>query len=203
MVDKYAHNTYVLVRHGEAENNVLKVLNSVERGKYGLTERGKEQIRQAAEFIRSYRPDFIVASPIRRTEESTKIIAEVLSLPFSFDERLTESRFGVFEGRKVESFFEFVQTHGGRSDDMVGPDIEGYASVRERVESFLDDLNGAYDAKTVVIVSHADTLQELYAGLLGEPIGAEQGDGHWFPKKGACLVVSASGVRSFNPAVVD
>ncbi len=204
MVANYAHNTYCLVRHGEAENNVLGILSSVgSRKEYALTESGRWAVRSTAEFLKDIVPDFIVASPILRARESAEIIRDVLAIPLTIDTRLCEARFGDFEETNHQMFIDFMREHGTRAIGAPERGVEGYMDIRERVRSFLLSTAAAFHGQRIVIVSHADTLQELYAELLGEPIGAEQGEGHWFPEKGSCLVVTTEGVRSFNPAMVD
>lgn len=96
-----------------------------------------------------------------------------------------------------------MKTHGGRAIGAPELGVEGYMDIRERVRAFLLALNETFQEKKILIVSHADTLQELYAELLGKPIGSEQGEGHWFPEKASCLIVSENEVRSYNPAVID
>ncbi len=200
MVAKYQRNAYCLVRHGEADNNVLGILSSMKsRKEYALTERGKLAISATAAFLAKEEPDFIVASPILRARESAEIIQVALSIPLTIDSRLCEARFGNFEETSHQAFLDFMRIHGTRAVGAPELGVEGYMDIRERVRAFLESVNAAFQNKKIVIVSHADTLQELYAELLGEPIGAEQGEGRWFPEKGACLVVSLDGTKSFAP----
>ena len=204
MVVKYRENTYCLVRHGEAENNVLHLLNSIgSRAGYSLTQRGRQQVAETALWLEHERPDFIVTSPILRARETAEIIHERLGIPLSTDERLCETHFGAFEDTNIQSFLEYMKGHGTRAIGAPEQGVEGYMDIRERVRSFLESTAVAFQGKIIVIVSHADPLQEMYAELIGEPIGSEQGDGRWFPEKGSCLVVMAGGVRSFNPTMVD
>ena len=196
----YSSNTYYLVRHGEAENNVLGVLNATPRGEYALTEKGRKQIETLATALNDEVIDFIVASPIRRAAETAEILQTALSVPLSFDMRLCEPQFGSFEGKDIQSFLDFMKTHGGRTAGDLELGIEGYMDIRDRVRSFLLALNETFQGKKVVIVSHMDTLQELYAELVGEPVGAEQKA--WYPKNGSCYRVgSEQALEIFVPEV--
>lgn len=196
----YSSNTYYLVRHGEAENNVLGVLNATHRGEYALTEKGRRQIETLATALNSEAIDFIVASPIRRAVETAEILKTALLVPLSFDIRLCEPQFGSFEGKDIQSFLDFMKTHGGRTAGDLELGIEGYMDIRDRVRSFLLALNETFQGKKVVIVSHMDTLQELYAELVGEPVGAEQKA--WYPKNGSCYRVgSEQALEIFVPEV--
>jgi probable phosphoglycerate mutase len=200
MEDQFSSNIYYLVRHGEAENNVLNVLNASIKGQYGLTERGQRQIEALGEWLADRPLDFIVASPILRTKESALLLAEKLSLPLSLDARLCEPRFGQFEGGDIQTFLDFMQTHGGRTAGDPALGIDGYMDIRARVRAFLTDLNHTFQGKQVVIVSHMDVLQELYAELAGEPVGGEQGEGHWHPRQGSvCIMYPDQKPEFFEP----
>ncbi|MFA9262180.1 MAG: histidine phosphatase family protein [Undibacterium sp.] len=200
----YKGNIYSLVRHGEAENNVLGLLNSgTGKREYPLTDRGREQVAKTAEFLKSEAVDFIVSSPVLRAHQTAEILKDTLGVPLSIDPRLCEAGFGSFEETSHQAFVEFMATHGTRAVGAPELGVEGYMDIRERVRFFLQTTRAAFSGKNIVIVSHADTLQEMYAELIGEPIGSEQGDGRWFPEKASCLVVTETGVRSYNPAVID
>ncbi len=198
MQPQYKHNTYYLVRHGEAENNILGVTNATFRGEYALTDQGRKQIEILAHSLCDESIDFIVASPLRRAEETAEILEQSLKVPLSFDIRLCEPQFGSFEGKDIRSFLDFMETHGGRTTGDLELGIEGYMDIRERVRSFLGALNETFQGKRVVVVSHADTLQEIYAELVGEPVGAEQKV--WYPKNGSCLVASEVQIMELAPS---
>lgn len=190
MEDRYKKNTYYLVRHGEAGNNVINVLDATKRSAYGLTERGCRQIRAIAERLAQDKPDFVVASPVRRAKESALIIQERLAIPLFFDERLWESHFGVFDGETQQSFLDFMMAQpGGRVIGDPDRGVEGYMDIRERIRSWLMDFNTVFTDQKVVIVSHGDPLQEIYAELLGEPVGSEQGERGWYPEKGSLCIL--------------
>lgn len=200
MVAKYEANTYYLVRHGEAENNVLGLLNSGGgRREYSLTEEGRHLVAETATFLEPEKIDFIVSSPVLRTRETAEILQQVLGVPLLIDTRLSEAQFGDFEETDHLTFIEYMRTHGTRAVGAPEMGVEGYMDIRERVRSFLLATAAQWSGKRIVIASHADTLQEMYAELLGEPIGAEQGEGRWFPQKASCLVVTNEGQRAFNP----
>lgn len=204
MQERYSTNTYYLVRHGEAENNILGLLNSgTGKREYPLTETGREQVAKTTEFLKTEAVDFIVSSPVLRARQTAEILKEFLQTPLTIDPRLCEAGFGSFEETSHQDFIEFMATHGTRAVGAPELGVEGYMDIRERVRAFLLATVTAFSGKKIVIVSHADTLQEMYAELIGEPIGSEQGDGRWFPEKASCLVVSARGIRSYDPAVIS
>lgn len=192
------------MRHGEAENNILGLLNSgTGKREYPLTELGCAQVAKTASFLQSEAIDFIVSSPVLRARQTAEILKDMLQVPLSIDRRLCEAGFGSFEETSHQAFVEFMKTHGTRAVGAPELGVEGYMDIRERVRAFLEATTTAFSGKKIVIVSHADTLQEMYAELIGEPIGSEQGDGRWFPEKASCLIVTDTDVRSYNPAVIN
>ncbi len=203
MQAQYSSNIYFLVRHGEAENNVLGLLNSgTGKREYPLTETGRAMVAQTVLYLRNENPDFIVASPVLRARQTAEILHDMLDIPLAIDPRLCEAGFGSFEETSHQAFVEFMKTNGTRAVGAPELGVEGYMDIRARVRAFLEATAASFSGKKIVIVSHADTLQEMYAELIGEPIGSEQGDGRWFPEKASCLIVRESEVRSYNPAMV-
>ena len=82
-----ANITFYLVRHGEAENNVNHIGNSVpEKRKMHLTENGIRQVEETAVFLATQGIDAILASPLERTRETARIISEHTGIEVLIDE---------------------------------------------------------------------------------------------------------------------
>lgn len=200
MQDKYSQNTFYLVRHGEAENNVLRILDA-ETGKpeYHLTPRGMEQVKETAEYLTWYSVDFIVSSPILRAQETAEILREGLKVALSFDKRLTEALVGNFENKNLDLFLDYMKEHGGRLAGLMKEGIEGYTDIRERSQSFLADVSTHFEGKNIIIVSHGDILQEIYGELLRFSVGLSQGDESWYPKYGSCMLIAKDKTEEYVP----
>ena len=95
----------ILVRHGQTQMNADRIYF----GKLNppLNPLGKIQAHEAKKRleteITSY--DFIHASPLERTKETAEIV-NFLGKRISFDERLEEINFGIFEGLKYREIVE-------------------------------------------------------------------------------------------------
>ena len=88
----------VLVRHGESEGNRDRVFTRTPETP--LTEAGRAQVRERAEWIAArYRPVHIVSSPFRRARETAVILAERLTIPVTIEEDLRERSYGELAGR--------------------------------------------------------------------------------------------------------
>lgn len=196
MIEPYNKNTFYLVRHGESENNVERILDA-ENGVplYHLTERGRGQIVALAEKLQGEKIDFIVSSPVNRAKETAEMLRDALGAQLSFDERLSEAKVGSFEDQSFDLFLDYMKEHGGRLHGLKVEGIEGYQDIRARVRSCLADVSEHFEGKRIAIVSHGDPLQEMYGELLGLPSqDAELGDG-WYPKTGSCLEIGPEGER--------
>src|SRR3990167_4197057 len=88
-----------LARHGQDEDNAKGLLNG--RRDESLTELGMAQAKELAEKIKSkdIHFDIIYTSPLKRTKQTAKIIAEVLNSerPITLKE-LLERDFGIMAG---------------------------------------------------------------------------------------------------------
>jgi probable phosphoglycerate mutase len=185
--------TLYLVRHGEAECNVLCVASSLpETTERHLTEKGREQIARVAESLVGKKVDGIIASPLVRTQETARIISEKISIPVQTDDRLHETGFGIFNERPIKLFFEKYP----HPDMRISPDptdgVESYIDMRGRLTTFLDDVKERYAGKAIVIVSHGDPLEQLHGILTNEAPG--QSATGWYPEKGSCTEVVWKGV---------
>jgi|GEM_PF-383783 len=164
--------TFYLVRHGESENNVLNIMNSLpEEKKYHLTERGRAQVEKTAALLVPKHIDVIIASPLLRTRETAEIISEKAGIPIIFDKRLCELGDGIFNNRPIQEFLEkYPDAHMRVSLDPTDG-VESLIDMRGRLESFLRDAEKQYANKKVAVVSHADPIEQLYGILTNESPG--------------------------------
>lgn len=162
-------NSYFLMRHGESESNVKRILNAEPHTSNGLTEKGVRQVREAMSKI-PQDVDLVIYSPLQRTRETVEIFKESLSLnegQYVLDDRVREIGMGEFEGRptKDRTFEkpedEFTETKGG---------MENLNDLRVRMGTFLYDLEQKYQNKKILIVSHGDPLWILESVMQGADV---------------------------------
>lgn len=160
-----------VLRHAESEGNTIPIYQGTLPGT-PLTKRGKEQAKTAAEFIdANLPPTCIYCSPLARTQETAAIIAKKTGAKVIVDERLREVSFGQYEGKTVDftdlSFVKARRAHkieSGRPESIYHLDgMETWASVQERVSSFLREVLPRHRSEHVVIVTHADPLVNMRA----------------------------------------
>lgn len=179
--------TFYLVRHGQSESNALGILSSYPevpgRTVRHLTEEGIREVKVTAEKLREEGIDVIIASPLTRTVETATLISEATGVVVFQDVRLRETDFGIYNTGASTKFFNAYSKPEKRLITDGADGVESFESMRGRVESILDDIQKELNGKKVVLVSHADTLEQIHGVLTSESI--EVSAMGWSPKTGS------------------
>lgn len=179
---------FFLVRHGEGEQNVLRILNSLSEGeRFGLTDAGRAQVAATAKELADENVDVMYSSPIRRTRETSEIISIATGVEIRFDERLRETDFGVWSGRSADDFWKKYPDPMSRLDGHAEDGLEGFRAMRMRLAEFLREVLVEHAGERIVLVSHGDPLEQLHGILTEEDIVATISG--WYPKKGTAAKV--------------
>ncbi len=143
-------------RHGES------VLNSQHlyagRINTPLTIHGQQQAALAGAHAKSLGIDLILASPLARTQETAKIIAEAINYPIDkivTVDRLVERSLGTLEGKSWDEFNE---------DDPSFTDVESYEDLQVRTKEVLLYLL-SLEAETALVVGHGAFALALRAAI--------------------------------------
>ncbi len=160
------NNRFYIVRHGHSEANALElVVSKPEVGtvKYGLTEKGKKQV-QATAAKHPLGPETIIySSDFLRARESAEILKKTWNCrEVLLAAELRERFFGDFDG-STGTNYEKVWALDKTGGNHAAFSIESPAQVAERVSRLLTKLDKTYKGKTIVLVSHGDSLQILQA----------------------------------------
>ncbi|MEI6346282.1 MAG: class I tRNA ligase family protein, partial [bacterium] len=150
-------NTYYVMRHGEAEHNVLRVMSTDLAECHHLTEKGKQQALKAGEFLKDKKIDVIFASPFLRTQETMKEVCEVIGFDHKKivkDARIGEIRAGVLNGGPVDDYRAFFSGSKFAHFTKRPEGGENYGDLRARISDFLYDVDARYEGKTILIVTH-------------------------------------------------
>ncbi len=163
-------NRYFLMRHGESEYNTREMLNGEPDAKNGLTELGKNQTCTAYESLRAERINLVYYSPLERTAETARLIAEALGLgseQLIADDRLREMGFGEFECGQVDEYHAFFGSGEARLTKRPQGG-ESWTDVKRRIGEFIYEINTTNAGKNILIVSHNGTMQMLQAVANGD-----------------------------------
>jgi len=162
-------NKFFVVRHGEAENNVLGVISSNPKVPHHLTEKGIGQVKEAALKLKSKKIDLIYVSPFPRTQESAKIISDVLNIDKArviTDDRLHEVYAGELDGKSDAEYQRFFESRLEKFD-KTPKGGENYTQIKNRMTEFLYDINSKHKNKIILIVTHNTPSWLLVSGALG------------------------------------
>ncbi|MDP3726145.1 MAG: class I tRNA ligase family protein [bacterium] len=164
-----SHNTYLVMRHGEAINNTESVVTSNIDEQYGLTEKGKKEVREMAALLSLRKIDFVVTSPLPRARQTASIVAEELHIPQDHvivDDRLKEITMGEFEGTSVASYHAYFSSPEERFSKRPEGG-ENVLDVKKRVGVLLDEIENKYSHKTILFVSHETPIRQLFSVARG------------------------------------
>ena len=159
----------MMMRHGEAENNVRHILAGREL-EFHLTERGREQVASTADGLKSIPIDAIYTSPVIRTVETAKIVSETLGVDFVIDERLYETDMGSLVGRGYD---EVIQKYGNLFlgfyyDDplLKNLKVEKFTAIKDRIANMLDYVAEKHKHTNVLMITHLDPIKAAITKIL-------------------------------------
>ncbi len=162
-------NSYIVMRHGETEHNVKKLVSSDKNAPDHLTEKGKEQVRKSAAALKGAGIDLIIASPFVRTRETAEIIATELGMDASaivYEDGFGEMQPGDFGGTTWSQYHEKM-TKIPENFAAAMPNGESYEQVKIRTMDALARLEREYAGKRILIVTHGAPSWLLLAGTYG------------------------------------
>lgn len=158
-----------VLRHGESTANVEGVIVSLPGHRalveVGLTERGREQAREAAQAARTqgFPPGTVVlTSDFARAKETAEEFAEGLGAePPRVDERLRERGFGTHDEGPASSYDLVWADDLARRESQHG--VEPVLEVARRASEVLREADALAADAPVVMVAHGDVLQIMLA----------------------------------------
>lgn len=135
----------VLMRHGQASNNVKRVLAGRSPG-FPLTDEGRRQASAAAELLSDMRISRVLTSPVERAASTAGIVSGRIGVEPEPDERLIELDMGKFTGMAYD---EILSRHGNVFEKFYSGDlelahrgVETFDMVKKRVMGLVDELGG-------------------------------------------------------------
>ena len=167
-----AKPTLVLfVRHGTTPTTG-KVLPGRARGLH-LSERGREQAQRAAERIAELgKIAAVYSSPLERARETAAPIARLTKNSTRIERGLIECDFGAWTGQSLRRLMkkpEWSQVQRSPSTFRF-PAGESFVEMQTRMVSAVDTIRRRHPGRTVVCVSHADTIKAAVAHATGTPL---------------------------------
>lgn len=154
------------VRHGEVHNPDGIWYGRLPR--FGLSEKGKKQALQAAQFLKSQNIHALYSSHQLRARQTAKLLKETLAIDsIHLSSKLLEVH-SPFQGKPFTyarsiNFDSFGKTIGG----ITGETLQ---EVLMRMQTFIKKVLSHHPGKNVVAVSHGDPIMLLRVWAEGLPI---------------------------------
>lgn len=134
--------TLYLVRHGETEDNVARIMQGQTQGR--LTSRGEQQARELGERLAEEHFDAFMASDLKRAVDTAVIIAEGRGMDIEVTPLLRERDWGSFTGRYIPDL----------KDEVWPDDIETLEQMRSRAARFIEYVVKKHHGQRVLAVGH-------------------------------------------------
>ena len=149
------------MRHGQAEHNLVFLINESNQQISNLTPQGREEtLKNAEEFKKKIDLDMIYCSPLKRCRQTAKIVKKQQKNPklqIKIDKRLSEFKTG-FNNR-----FAFIWlTRLFLSKNKLTKKFKGGQSIVESaqmIDDFWQEIHAEHLQKNVLIVAHLITFQ--------------------------------------------
>jgi probable phosphoglycerate mutase len=160
----------IFLRHGEADNNVNRILVGRHIESH-LTENGRQQVRDTANYLKEIVVDKVFVSPVIRARETAEIVCDVINLDYEIDERLYEIELGKLVGMNYEDIIEkhgnlFLKFYSGDEQMLDNYGVESFTSVKMRIKHLLDEAIERYPDKNIIFVTHLDPIKAAISLLL-------------------------------------
>ncbi len=157
--------TLLLLRHGESEGNVQRVIQGW--AEYELTELGRQQAEATGQHLLDCGASALYSSPLRRARGTAEIVGARLGLEVVDLTDLREYGFGEAEGllwRDAQRRFGLA----GRDWGSGGiPGEEGMPAFRDRVARQIEELAQRHSDDVAIAVIHGGVLGAFAARLMG------------------------------------
>jgi len=173
--DEFAPSRLVLIRHGESETTVARVLGGP-RTCSGLSPLGRRQAERLRDRLAEAgdlaEATALYSSRYPRAVETADIIGPALGLPVRDDIRFGEHDPGPdCDGL---TFQEFIDRHGmpdwhGDPHGVRFPGGETLATFHHRVGEALADVVAAHPGETIVVACHGGVVDAAFRQLLRLP----------------------------------
>ncbi len=162
----------LLIRHGENQYTATGKLAGhlpVE-----LNEKGHAQAQRVADYLKEQKFKAIYSSPLVRTMQTAKPLAEQKGMDVIACPELIEIRFGDWEDQHLKDLrkkklWKAVQSY---PSTVVFPNGESFRAAQARAVDKVEALAREYSGKkdTIAIFAHSDIIKLVMAHYLGTPL---------------------------------
>lgn len=173
MSEKEKLCTIYLVRHGESEANVNKIVQG--HTDSPLTERGVKQAKEVAETFKDVKFDAIYSSDLDRAKRTAQIIKLDRDIDVKNSPLLREKFFGVFESRNHTEYVETLKDEFKKFDNRLTteerwghkahPSMESDRELLDRFIAHLREIATNCPGGKVLVVAHRYAIRMVLLHL--------------------------------------
>ncbi|MBP3247946.1 MAG: histidine phosphatase family protein [Prevotella sp.] len=154
--------TLYLVRHGETVDNANQIMQGQTQGE--LNENGVQQAREFSEQWKNKEIDIILASDLKRSIDTARIIAEPHQLEVLTTPLLRERDWGSFTGRFIPDL----------KGEVWPEDIETLENLLSRAGEFIAYVKQTFPGKKVLAVGHGIINKAIQSYYYQKPMNEIQ-----------------------------
>ena len=154
--------TLYLVRHGETVDNANQIMQGQTQGE--LNENGVQQARTFSEQWKNKEIDIILASDLKRSIDTARIIAEPHQLEVLTTPLLRERDWGSFTGRFIPDL----------KGEVWPDDIETLENLLSRAGEFIAYVKQTFPGKKVLAVGHGIINKAIQSYYYQKPMNEIQ-----------------------------
>ena len=154
--------TLYLVRHGETVDNANQIMQGQTQGE--LNENGVQQARAFSEQWKNKEIDIILASDLKRSIDTARIIAEPHQLEVLTTPLLRERDWGSFTGRFIPDL----------KGEVWPDDIETLENLLSRAGEFIAYVKQTFPGKKVLAVGHGIINKAIQSFFYQKPMNEIQ-----------------------------
>jgi len=164
--NKKNYCTIYIVRHGETEWNVKKIMQGHKDSK--LTKKGINQAKDTAKRLKKIKFDKVFSSDLGRAKKTAEILALEHKLIVKTHKALRERSFGKYDGQKLKKFQEELKELLQKFEDLndqekfkykMPYDNKSWEDIITRFITILREIAVAYPNKKILVVSHGGVIK--------------------------------------------
>jgi probable phosphoglycerate mutase len=162
--------TLLLIRHA-----VYEAVGHFVAGRqsgYHLGEEGRKQVAALCDRLTTWPIRHVYASPLERTQETARPLAERLGVEVVTAEELIELDFGDWTGKRFDQleYDPLWRRYNAYRSGIRLPNGESMLEVQARVVGFIQRLRDAHPDETIALVSHGDVIRAALLYYMGVPL---------------------------------
>ncbi|WP_416353595.1 histidine phosphatase family protein [Agrilactobacillus fermenti] len=162
-----------LIRHGRTDANDAGIKQgTINTPNTYLNQTGQQQAQLLHQYLDLAQFTHIYASPLVRTKQTAAILNQTAQLPITYDQRLLEISYGLWDGqanidleRQFPTYFDPV-IHDVRPNYATIAQGETFQHVEQRVADISREIVQNFPENKILIVTHGFTVRSFAMNAL-------------------------------------